>query len=116
MVRAPPAVQHRGVLIPAAGGEIKYRCTIPKPNGQPCNAIIKNTKRCISSHRKIHDPNSAYNREAVKFQQPIPCREIKADGTVCNTPLTSKQNMLRHYGSQHGHRGQKATLFGKYGV
>ncbi|RYP64104.1 hypothetical protein DL771_008923 [Monosporascus sp. 5C6A] len=116
MVRAPPAVQDRGEVIPGTAGQTKYRCTIQKPDGQPCGKVIANTKASISSHRKVHDPNSAYSREAVKFEQPIPCQETKADGTACGTALTSKHNMLRHYGSQHKHTGNKQNLFAKYGV
>ncbi|RYP78950.1 hypothetical protein DL770_006790 [Monosporascus sp. CRB-9-2] len=60
-----------------------------RANGQPCGTEIANAKGSISSHRKIHDSNSAYNREAVKFQQPLLCQEIMEDGTLCGTPLTS---------------------------
>ncbi|RYP41301.1 hypothetical protein DL767_001155 [Monosporascus sp. MG133] len=52
----------------------------PKANGHPRDTEIANTKGSISSHRKIHDPNSTYNREAVKFPQPVLCQETKADG------------------------------------
>ncbi|RYP46466.1 hypothetical protein DL768_007336 [Monosporascus sp. mg162] len=116
MVRAPPAVQDQGQVIRTTADDTKYRCTIPKPDGQPCGKVISNTKGSISSHRKIHNPNSAYSREAVKFSQPILCHETKEDGTLCGTPLTSKHNMLRHYGSQHDHRGQKLALFARYGL
>ncbi|RYO79613.1 hypothetical protein DL764_010004 [Monosporascus ibericus] len=116
MVRAPPAVQDQGEVIPNPAGGSKYRCTIPKADGQPCGTVISNTKGSISSHRKIHDPNSAYNREAEKFDQPIPCQQVMADGTLCGAALTSKHTMLRHYGSQHRHSGKKELLFAKYGV
>ncbi|RYP81752.1 hypothetical protein DL770_005809 [Monosporascus sp. CRB-9-2] len=116
MVRAPPAVQDRGQVITTPAGEIKYRCTIQKPDGRPCGTEISNTKGSISSHRKVHNPNSTYSQEAVKFQQPLVCQELMGDGTLCGSSLTSKNNMLRHYGSQHGHTGQKQKVFAKYGV
>ncbi|RYP78951.1 hypothetical protein DL770_006791 [Monosporascus sp. CRB-9-2] len=89
MVRAPPAVQDRGETFRNVAGEEKYRCKIPKANGHPYDTEIANTKDSISSHRKIHDPNSAYNREAVKFPQPVLCQKTTADGGVRRpTPLT----------------------------
>ncbi|RYP14107.1 hypothetical protein DL767_010415 [Monosporascus sp. MG133] len=116
MPRAPPAVQDQGEVIRTTAGDIKYRCTITKPDGQPCGTVISNTKGSISSHRKIHNPNSAYNRDAVKFQQPIPCQETGEDGTPCGTALTSKHNMVHHYGSQHGIKGSRLAIFAKYGL
>ncbi|RYP48282.1 hypothetical protein DL768_005792 [Monosporascus sp. mg162] len=59
----------QGVSFANSAREVKYCRKIPKANYQLCGTEIANTEGSISSHRKIHDPNSVYNRELSRAKR-----------------------------------------------
>ena len=83
----------------------------PRHPCEICGRKLKNTPGNISTHRRVHDPDSTYSKEAAEFSPAVTC-----NNKGCSATFNTRRSLLYHHRGVHKQRGNRHELYASYNL